>query len=181
MKILRVLFLSLVLPGCAVSLRYRPTDPPGEVFPVAVTVTWDDRRPTSRQQVGVMSNTGSSIDVSDPEQVLAVVRDAVSDGLTRARVGLAPQASKQLHIALRRMWFAGAYDYSAEVVADATLKDAAGAVLWTGPLRGNATGGSLVSAWDYAPELIEQALANLAVHAFAQFTSEPFQRALAAP
>jgi hypothetical protein len=182
------LILGLALVGCgsASQIRYAPGTPIAAAAKGNVGLRVADARPAANgggtpNKVGqVRSGVGIPSDVEDRQQdvVPRTVTDATADALRKAGVGVQP-GGKVLSASVKEYWMDGYMGYSANVVVDYMLTDAAGKSLWSAQVKGAAGGTSMFkSPASMTEDLFGRALGELAENASKQFNSAAFQQAL---
>lgn len=175
--------------GCGgLQIQYSPVVAQAAPPSTSVALQVVDNRPPDklkhRNEVGqVRSGLGipSGLEDKDVNVVPRTVTEATTDALRLASVGVG--AGKVLVANITEFWMDGYMGYKAAVTVQYSLNNPAGTPLWSQEIKGAAGGSSFGSAGpnSMAKKLFEGALNDLANKASAEFKSQAFLAALAAP
>ncbi|HVN83604.1 MAG TPA: hypothetical protein VMW17_02045 [Candidatus Binatia bacterium] len=178
-----------LLAGCGTTkIAYKPKATGAVAATANVALKVIDERPadkggSSKTQVGQIRGSygiPTSVKDADPEVATKSVVDATTDALRQAGVGTQATGSKTLVATVKHFWMDGLMGYKATVAVQYALQDGAGKVVWNAEVKGGAGGTNLFRGNEsFTQDMIENALADLAVKAAEQFKSDGFKKALA--
>jgi hypothetical protein len=123
------------------------------------------------------NNVGVAFPVMEngPDRVAQLAREATTDALRQAGVGVKPGSARTLVARVDKFWVDGFAGYKGTCELDYSLRDHDGKALWSSTVEGGA-GAVHWAGTTIGEELLTRALAECAERAAAAFKSAKFQK-----
>ena len=138
-----------------------------------------DRAITGPTQIGRLRGLfGNSFPLFEagPQSAPDVVRDATTDALLLARVGVNGRSPRTLVATLKKFWIDGYMGYKATITVQCDLRDEQGHVLWTSVITGEGGGVNWAGPNTFVRATFQRALTMYVQKAGGEFSSPEFQR-----
>jgi len=110
------------------------------------------------------------------QSVRNVTREATTDALRLARVGVYERSPRTLVATVKKFWIDGYFGYKATVTVQCDLRDEQGNVLWTSVITGEGGGVNWAGPETFVRATFQRALAAYVQKAGGEFSSPEFQK-----
>ncbi len=170
------LTVATVASGCGTRIRYRPMTGGTDESWATVGLKVLNERPADTG--GTTASVAKNATDADREIIVNSITEATTDALRHAGIAVQPDAPRTLVARVGYFWVAGYIGYRGTVTVNYTLQNSDHKSSWSKEIRGGAGGASFWFGQKYVQDILENALADFANKAKAEFTSDAFTREL---